>query len=147
MKRKNQNQPTRAQLKQWLRTHKIGGGASEATITATLQFAKGNVGAIVLASGAVARDVAGSGYCRNVQAVGTTREAMVLGDAGTGGYVLMHNLDGTNFVDVYPDAAGTDPVLMTLKAKDWALFRLKAAAPFLKADTATCNVEYFLLPA
>lgn len=142
-----QNRPTHAQLEQWLRTHKIAGGANEASISCSLQFAKGNIAAIVLASGAVPRDVAGALYCRNVQAVGTTREALVLGDAGSGGYVLMHNADATNFIDVFPDTAGTDPVLMTLKAKDWALFRLKATAPFVKADTATCNLEYFLLPA
>jgi hypothetical protein len=142
------NRPSHAELKRFLRTHKIGGGASEATIVASLQFAKGNIGTVVMASGSVARDVAGSVYTRNVQDVGfAAREAMLLGDAGTGGYCLMHNADATNFVDVFPDAAGTDPVLMRLKAKDWALFRLQASAPYLKADTAAVKVEYFLLPA
>lgn len=139
--------PSRAERRRWLKTHVIAGGAAEATFVASLQFAKGNIGTVVLASGSVARDVAGSAYHRTVQVVGTTREAMSIGDAGAGGYCLLHNLDATNFVDVYPDAAGTDPVLMTLKAKDWALFRLKATAPFLKADTASCDVEIFLLAA
>lgn len=142
-----QNRPSHEQLKQWLRTHKIGGGVNEATLSCSLQFAKGNIAAVILASGSVSRNVAGSLYCRNVQIVGTSREALILGDAGAGGYVLMHNTDATNFIDVYPDTAGTDPVLVTLLAKDWALFRLKATAPFLKADTAPCNLEYFLLPA
>jgi hypothetical protein len=72
------------------------------------------------------------------------KEALVLGDVATPGYVLMHNLDATNFITVLPDNTGA--AVVKLKPGEYALFRLAAAAPFVQADTAGCNLEYFLIP-
>lgn len=119
--------------------------ANEAQIVAQLTFAKGSIGTQQLISSAVNRDVAGTAYLRNVQSVGTTTEALLLGDVGTPGYCLFHNLDPTNFITVAPN--NTDAPTVKLAPGDWALFRFAAAAPFVKADTASCQLEYFLLPA
>jgi len=118
--------------------------AAEATLTATLSFVKGNLPIQTLAPGQQSIDVAGATYMRQVQIVGTTREAMLLGDVGTPGYVMLHNCDATNFVEVFPN--NTDAGLVKLLKGEWAVFRLDSAAPYLKADTAPCNVEIFLLP-
>ncbi len=118
--------------------------AAEGVLVISLQFTKGNIPPQTFASGSVSFDVAGSNYIRNVQNIGTSKEAMLLGDVGTPGYVLLHNLDATNFVEVFPNA--TDAGLVKLLKGEWALFRLDAAAPYLKADTAACNVEIFALP-
>lgn len=120
--------------------------ASEATVTVALQFVKGTIPVQVLASGAVSRDVAGASYIRNVQTVGTSEEALVVGDTGSAGsLVVMHNLDSTNYIDVKP-ATGVAACIKLL-AGDWALFRFSGAAPFVQANTASCNLEYFLISA
>ena len=118
--------------------------AAEGTLTLTLTFVKGNLPPQTLTPGPVSIDVSGSTYLRQVQIVGTSKEAMLLGDVGTPGYVMLHNCDSANFVEVFPN--NTDAGLVKLKKGEWAVFRLDAAAPYLKADTAPVNVEIFLLP-
>ena len=69
---------------------------------------------------------------------------LVLGDVagGTPGYVLLRNLDGTNFVQFGADA---DAPFGKLKAGEAALLRVVAAPISIKADTAACAVEYWVL--
>lgn len=120
--------------------------AGEAQITVALQFAKGTISTVVLASGAVSRDVAGTKYVRNVQSVGTSIEALLLGDVtATGGLCILHNADPTNYIEVFPNA--TDAACLKLLPGDWQLVRFGSAAPNVKANTAACDLEYFLVPA
>lgn len=120
--------------------------ANEATVTVALQFAKGTLPTQAFASGSVSRDVSGTSYIRNVQTVGTSEEALVVGDTGSAGALcVMHNCDSTNFISVKA-ATGVTPTIKLL-AGDWALFRFSGAAPFVQADTASCNLEYFLISA
>lgn len=118
--------------------------ADELKVQVVLSFAKGTIPRQKFDSGLVSVTVSGSNYHRTVQAVGTSIEALSLGDVATPGYCIMHNLDATNFVQVYPDA--TDDPVIKLKAGEWALFRFASAAPYVKADTGACNLEVFLLP-
>ena len=118
--------------------------ANEAQLQVTLQYTKSGIAAI-LASGSVSRDVAGTACMRNVQNVGTGAEALLLGDVGTPGLCIIHNLDPTNYVEVLPSV--TDPACLKVLPGDWLLVRFGAAAPALKANTAACLVEVFLLPA
>jgi hypothetical protein len=119
--------------------------ANEAVFTASLQFGKtGVIPTQTFAVSGVSINVAGTNYVRNVQIVGTTKEALLLGDVATPGMCLMHNTDTTNFVDVYPDNTGG--AVIRLKPTEYALFRFAATGPFVKADTASVNLEYLLLP-
>ena len=121
--------------------------ASEITITCSMAFAKGNVASISRASTGLARDVTGSAYHANVQSVGTSEEAILLGDAGVGGYFWGKNLDSTNFIKIRAATGIAD--LVRLKAGDVCLFRIDsgATAPYAIADTATCLLEYLLIAA
>jgi hypothetical protein len=121
--------------------------AGEAILTIALQFAKGTIQTQIFASGSISRDISGSNYIRNVQAVGISKEAMLLGDVGTPGLTAVHNLEapGGNFVLVYPN--GTDAAAIELKAGDWQVFRFApGTTPTVKADTAPVNLEYLMLP-
>lgn len=120
--------------------------ANEITLTARLRFQDGDLDDEVRVDG-LQVSVSGSIMFHNVQSVATTQEALSLGDAGTGGYVMLVNRDATNFVEVRQATGASD--LIRLKAGEVALFRLSpdATAPFVIADTASCNLEVFLIAA
>lgn len=89
----------------------------------------------------------GNNALHNRQTVGTTEEALVLGDCGAGGYFIVVNRDASNYVRIRPATGATD--LVRLRAGEAACFRLDAGAtaPFVIADTAPCEIEYVLLEA
>lgn len=119
--------------------------ANELTISASLSFTKSGVALTHTESG-LRFDVADTNYLKTIQAVGTSEEAMLLpADVGTGGYVLLKNLDTTNYITVRPATGAAD--LIKLKAGDVALFRLVAAAPFVLANTSSCDLLIVMLPA
>jgi hypothetical protein len=120
--------------------------ANEISGTMTLTFAKGNIASsspYSLASGSFNVTVSGTAAVRNVQTVGTSKEVLYVGDVGTPGFCIMHNLDGTNYVEVFPD--GTGAAVVKLKAGEWAAFRLAAAAPQVQANTASCSLDYLVI--
>ena len=117
--------------------------ASELSIsTLTIAFTKANVGSVEVAPIALSVTVSGNQFMDNVQAVGTSEEAILLGDVGTGGYWFVQNMDATNFVELRSGTGATD--FIKLLAGEWAIFRTSAdaAAPFAIADTASCNVRF-----
>lgn len=118
--------------------------ANEATVTASLDFLKGNVAIVSRAVTALKVTVAGAKYTQIVQEIGfAAEEAIDLGDVGTPGLCWMKNLDGTNFLEVRPATAVADMIKM--KAGEPALFRMAATAPFAQADTGNVNLEMLLL--
>lgn len=80
-------------------------------------------------------------YHASVQTIGTTEEALTIGDISTIGYGIFHNADTTNFIEL----GLTGSYTVKLKAGEWAIFRLDSNAPYAKADTAACKLEYILL--
>jgi len=90
-------------------------------------------------------DMAGTIAIHNIQTVGTSEEALLLGDAGAGGWFFGINRDATNWVAIRSATGVTD--LCKLLAGEFALFRLHgdASAPFVIADTSSCSLEYWLL--
>lgn len=81
-----------------------------------------------------------------VMLVGTAAEALPLGDVATPGYLLIHNLDATNFIEVGYDDTGFKNVVKVSAGK-WGLCEMAQAAPQVKADTGACKAEYYLFPA
>ena len=90
--------------------------------------------------------VSGTHVMAGTQAVATSAENLGKGDITTPGYLLIHNLDSTNFVQVGYDDTGFKPVVK-VKAGKWAMFELAQATPQVKADTSACNIEYWLIEA
>lgn len=79
----------------------------------------------------------------SVQNVGTSEEAVDLGDVATPGWALFINRDDTNYVTIRDGSGGDDVV--KLEAGEFALFRLATATPYAIANTAACDVEYVIL--
>ena len=118
--------------------------ANEGTVKISLSFAKSGVTDSV-DGGTIKFNVAGTSSLHNVQKVGTSEEAITLGDSGAGGYMLLINRDSTNFVEIRQATGAAD--LIRLLAGNIACFRLSpdATAPFAIADTAACDLEVFLI--
>jgi len=85
-------------------------------------------------------DVTGDNSLQHIQSVGTSEEAITLGDITVGGYCFFKNLDATNFVEIRQGTGASD--LIRLNAGDVALFRISpdATAPYAIADTASCDL-------
>jgi len=114
--------------------------ASEISAAVSLNASKG--GATVTASGTKTADMAGDQMITNVQAVGTSSEALVLGDVTTLGYLLIKNLDATNYVEVASDTAfGASDIISKLLAGDIMLVKSPVATLYVKANTAACNIS------
>jgi len=82
----------------------------------------------------------GVGQDDRKHSIGTTEESITLTDVSTNGFVLMHNLDTTNYVQ-WGFATGVYGGRM--KAGETAgPFRLEPGATlYLKANTAACRVR------
>lgn len=119
--------------------------ADELTLQATAQYSK-NGAKFSRIPAAFSVDVAGDHVASGTQEVGTSAENLEKGDITTSGYLLIHNLDGTNFVEVGYDDSGFKNVVKLL-AGEWALFRSAQATLQVKADTAACDIEYYLFEA
>ncbi len=107
----------------------------------TIAFSKSNVPSVNVGPVSLSVTVSGTQVMDNVQSVGTSEEAILLGDVAPGGYWFVQNMDATNFVELRSGTGATD--FIKLLAGEWAIFRTSAdaSAPYAIADTAACNVE------
>ncbi len=114
--------------------------ANEISITVSMIFNKG--GASASRSESISVDVTGDAFTHEVQEVGTSDEELAQGsDLGTPGYMFIKNLDATNYVEYGLTSSYTGK----LKAGEVGLLRLAGAGVYAKADTAACNVEYWII--
>ncbi len=118
--------------------------ADELTLSATFSYKDGD-SEFEDSVGNLGVDVTGKLIAAGVQAITTSEVALGLNGVTAGGMLWIRNLDDTNYVSIRSGTGATN--LIRLKAGEFALFRLDAAAtaPFAIADTATVNVKYALL--
>lgn len=124
--------------------------ANEITHTVTHTTTKSGVTTTISSTKSIT--LTGAGNYSNVQAIGTSVEkASFPADLVTEGvgFMTFKNLDATNFVEIYKaddDSGTTKQKLGKMLAGESATFRTDAAAGtdpriWLKADTASCNVQ------
>lgn len=118
--------------------------ANELTLSVEFAYAKGVVSKEVKVAN-LRVTVTGTKLVDQVQNIGTSEEAIDIGDVSPGGYMFARNLDSTNFISIRQATAASD--LVRLDPGECALFRLDddATAPFAIADTAACDLEFILL--
>jgi len=92
------------------------------------------------ATGSLTADQSSALLIRTVQAIGTSWEALILGDVGTPGIAVFKNLDDTNFVEIGAGGAAFGK----LKPGEACVLRLGVAAPQAKADTAAVDLFYII---
>jgi hypothetical protein len=121
--------------------------ANEITITTTLTYAKNGVTWVSRTdTTTIDQTASGVSFVQVVQNVGTSEEAITLGDISTPGFLRVKNLDATNFVLIRHGTGGSD--LVKLKPGEHCLLRLDdtdASAPYIIADTAACDCEITLI--
>lgn len=115
--------------------------AGELSLIARAIFAKGNASARM--SEGVTVDVAGDAYTQGVQVIGTSEEELSQGaDLGTPGYVFVLNMDSSNYVEVGSTTGVYD---IKILAGKFALWPHNSATIYIKANTATVNVDYLIV--
>lgn len=92
----------------------------------------------------VLRDSANAGKTVATQKIGTVEEQFAFVDVTDARFIVVQNIDTTNFVQV-GTAAGQYSI--KLKPGDPALFPPNANALFLKANTAECKVSITVVSA
>lgn len=117
--------------------------ANELTLTAALSFSKGKVSVAMNLSG-LQVTVSGSDYLHETMTVPTSITALGLGSVATPGFIIIRNNDATNYVDVYDSAAGN--ACVRIKPGEIAMFRFAVTTPAAKANTASVQIEYLLIP-
>lgn len=113
--------------------------ANEVQVSAGLSVSKSGISLGV--SGAKSITQAGNANTGTVQNIGTSAEALSVGDVSTIGYLLIKNQDATNFVEV--DSANTfDAFPQKLLPGEFVLLKPQTATIYLKADTDPVDVYF-----
>ncbi len=115
--------------------------ADELTVSIALAFSKSGRRCNTQEMGlnGVEIDVAGTDFIGPfTQTIGTTVEALELGDITAPGYIAVKNRDATNFVSLRNGSGGAN--LVELQPGDIACFRLATTTPYAIADTASCEL-------
>jgi len=118
--------------------------ANELSLIVNLDFSKG--GATVSRQYTKKVTVAGDAYTSGIQAIGFAAEEEIAQglELATPGYMLIKNLDTTNYVRIGSTTGVYD---IRINAGEFALYRHNSATVYAIADTGICNVEYTLLEA
>ena len=117
--------------------------ADEITISGSLKVSNG----LLTSSRSVTRlqaNQAAQVSREGVQSIGTTYEAIDLGDVATAGYVYIRNIDTTNYVEIGTEASSAFAPVIRLLAGEAALFRAGAVL-FAKANTAAVKIDVLIL--
>jgi len=109
-------------------------------INASISLGVNKNGLVLNGGGSKTADMAGDQGLTNVQIIGTSAEAIVLGDVSTIGYVAFKNLDPTNFVQLALDSGVSTQIFAKLLAGDVTLIKAATATMYAKADTANVNL-------
>lgn len=121
--------------------------ANEITLSLRLQAAKpAGVHLLDFNPGALRYDLTGNNADSKVTSVGTTAAALsISADIGTEGYAYFRNLDGTNYLELGVDVAGTFYPLVKLKPNRAAVFPLAIQGIYARANTAACRLQWGVL--
>jgi len=117
-----------------------------ATITANLAYSDGSGDIELGNTEGLAVTLTNAGFTRIRQSVGTSEEAVTLGDATAPGYAVFINRDATNYIDLKVATGGA--IFARLSAGGGlALLNLGsgAQAPFAAANTAACIMDILIV--
>jgi hypothetical protein len=108
-------------------------------ISISLSCSISSAGQTVQGSGNFLTSLGGGGFLGNEQTIGTTAEAIVIGDVATPAAVYVKNLDPDNFVQV-DSAATMDKFPQKLMPGMSICLLPTTGVIYAKADTANCKI-------
>lgn len=116
--------------------------ASEITSLSGLTVSVG--GLTAAASLSKVSDIAGGNFLSNVQTVGTTEEAIQVGDVTGECFIYIKNTDSTNFVQIALDSAVSTQIFAKLRAGEALQMHAKTATLYAKADTSPVDIQVII---
>ena len=118
--------------------------ANEINVSGKLNFSDTEKADETLSITALLASVVTLKYIKHKQSIGTSEEAITLGEVTSPGWAIFINRDPTNFIELRVATAGAK--FAKLKPGEFAVLRLGsgAQAPFAIADTAACQMEYLI---
>ena len=84
-------------------------------------------------------------YIKGKVSVGTSEEAIPLGEVASLGWAVFKNLDGTNYVEIRKGTGGDDIVKLPPGGVALFYFGSDVTAPYWIANTAACQCEFFIV--
>jgi hypothetical protein len=125
--------------------------ASELNVSASLEYSKNGNEISKFETKTV--NVTGTNFVQLNQSIGFDREEIIInggnafGDIGTAGYVLLKNLDATNYITLYMKAEDTWLPFAKLNAGEIALFRVANDVydVWAQANAAACELEITMI--
>lgn len=118
--------------------------ANEVTATVSLAFAKGNINQVSRSQSAFNDTVSGDQYFLNVQNIGTSEEALSLGDFSGLGWAYFRNLDATNYVELAAESTG-DKFARIPPGKSCCFRLAPAATLYATANGSAVNLEVLIV--
>lgn len=118
--------------------------SKELTLNATLVYSDSEGSEVPLDVADLLATVSTLKYTKAKQSIGITEEAINLGEVTAPGWALFINRDAANFIELRVGTGGAK--FAKLKSGEFAFLRLGSGAqvPFAIADTAPCQLEYFV---
>lgn len=111
--------------------------ANEISVSANFLASKNGVSVNVAPTKTL--DMAGEDMLQGTQEIGTSAEQITFGAiTGAPGYVVIKNLDDTNFVEIANDASMAEKYAKLLPGK-FILYPPSSGTVYARADTAACN--------
>ena len=95
--------------------------------------------------GTLSVNMSGSNAAGGSQSITTTAAAIGVGSVTTAGYSYFRNLGPTNYLEIGTGTGTNFVAFMKLKAGEAAIARLGTNAPTAKANTATIDLQYYIL--
>lgn len=119
--------------------------SNEITLNASLAYADSESADELLRIVDKLANISTKKYVKAKQSIGTSEEAIGLGEVTSLGWALFVNRDSTNFISLKTATGGT--IFAKLLAGEFAMFRFGSGvtAPYAIADTAACQMEYLIL--
>jgi hypothetical protein len=118
--------------------------ANEITATATLRVAKSGFDQTVTRTKSI--DMTGTHFNYTVQNIGTTAEALSLGDVATPGMIYVRNTDASNYVEIGRTISATWQPFALVRAGEVAMFRSAASITLQgKANGSACDCEVWIV--
>ena len=118
--------------------------ANEITISLKMSVLKGSL-AHTENPGSISVTLTTGTAIGGVPAITTTAALLAMGSVTSPGYAFFRNTDSTYFVEIGTGAGGAFVPFLKLKAGEASLMRLSTAAPSARANTASVNLQYFIL--
>jgi len=121
--------------------------ADEITIISGISVLKSNLSTTIPTTSSTV-DLSGTKFIRNCQTVGTTYEAVSVGDLASAGWCYIKNTDTTKYVEFGVEvAAAFYPFVKILAGETAGPFKLSTLTIFGRANTASVVADIFITEA